>query len=280
MATYSPFKLLPYFAPSPVPLPSYEEIVAAPSTMMGTQNSSRHIVKVGEHFIVKYGTKINFAEGENMLIIRQYTNIPVPTLYAMYKHEPSGTNVIVMEYVPGEVLGDCYNSLSPEDRFSIGAQLRQHLRKLQNIPSAGFYGRAGARPYPAHDALFVKKVGPFNSANDFLEAYFRAQFLEVMNDPEFKSLKRAFVNSSKGHSAPVFTHGDLHHRNIILRRDKSLCIIDWELASYCPKYFELIMPGFYETVTAGLSENEEEPFLPYADLAGWIGGARDEFGYF
>ncbi|KAI1282216.1 kinase-like domain-containing protein [Xylaria sp. FL0933] len=250
--------------------------------MMGTQNPSRHTVKVGEHFIVKYGTKINFAEGVNMLIIRQYTNIPVPTLYAMYKHEPSGSNVIVMEYIPGEVLGSCYNSLSPEDRFSIGAQLRQHLGELQNIPSSGYYGRAGARPYQAHDALFVKKVGPFDSANDFLEAYFRAQFLELikMNDPEFNEFKRAFLDSSKGYDAPVFTHGDLHHRNILLRRDKSLCIIDWELASYCPKYFDFMKAGLYETVTAGLSENEEESFLPYADLAEEMAVARDNFGYF
>lgn len=38
----------------------------------------------------------------------------------------------------------------------------------------------------------------------------------------------------------VFCHGDLCRRNIILRDDGSLCLVDWGFAGYYPRFFELI----------------------------------------
>ncbi|KAH8165040.1 hypothetical protein CIB48_g3187 [Xylaria polymorpha] len=267
MDTHTPIKL-PYFAPAPIPLPTYEEIVAQASFNSIVLDSGRVIVKIGEHFIVKYGKDVNFVEGENMLIVRQYTSLPIPMLYAMYKHEPSGNKVIIMEYIAGEVLSNCYDKLDAKHKALIGAQLRSQLRELRKIPSPGVFGSLGGRPYLAYPWIFKKSVGPFHSATDFLEAYFNAQFPEARNGgrPGIEELKSQFLELSKNHNAPVFTHADLQDKNIILRKDGSICIIDWESSSYSPPYFEFFIYRTYDMVSAGLSEADNDEFLAYAEM--------------
>ena len=44
------------------------------------------VTAVGEHFVVKYGPKVKLQEGENMLFVRQTTQIRVPTVYALFEH--------------------------------------------------------------------------------------------------------------------------------------------------------------------------------------------------
>ncbi|TGJ78620.1 hypothetical protein E0Z10_g10146 [Xylaria hypoxylon] len=270
MATYTPINL-PYFAPAPVPLPTYNEIVALAnqaSSEILVRKLERDIIKIGEHFVVKYGKEIDFVEGENMLLVRQYTSISTPTLYAMYQHEPSGDKVIIMEYVAGELLHNCYGKLDAEQKASIGAQLRWQLSELRNIPSPGFYGLPDGRPYLAHAWTFKTHVGPFDSASDFLDAYFSAQFSKAgrLGHPKIENLKSQFVELSKNHNAPVFTHADLHAQNIILRKDGSICIIDWESASFCPEYFEFFFNGTYSMASSGLSESDRDPILEYAKM--------------
>ncbi|KAI0548658.1 kinase-like domain-containing protein [Xylaria curta] len=263
---YTPIKL-PYFAPAPVPLPTYEEIITQASSEAADQ-ATRTIVKIGERYIVKYGKEIDFAEGENMLIVLQHTSLPIPKLYAMYRHEPSGNNVIIMENIEGEVLSKCYDNLDAGQTASIGAQLRWQLNELRKIPSPGVYGLPGIRPYLAHKWIFKKRAGPFNNASDFLEEYFNSQFSEAGKSARLvlEDMKTKFLELCKNHKAPVFTHGDLQPQNIILRKDGSISIVDWESASYCPEYFEFFVHRTYEVVSAGLSEGDRDSFLAYGEM--------------
>jgi hypothetical protein len=41
----------------------------------------------------------------------------------------------------------------------------------------------------------------------------------------------------RGHKS-VFTHGDLHPGNLILREDKTAVIIDWERSGWYPSFWE------------------------------------------
>ncbi|KAI0188771.1 kinase-like domain-containing protein [Xylaria flabelliformis] len=266
MATHTPIEL-PYFAPAPVPLPTYEEIITQESSKAAGPQK-RKIIKIREIFIVKYGKEVDLAEGENMLIVLQHTSLPIPKLYAMYHHEPSGNKVIIMEHVVGEVLSKCYDNLDAGETASIGAQLRWQLNELRKIPSPGFYGLPGVRPYLPHEWIFKYRAGPFNHASDFLEAYFNAQFSAAgkLARPVLEDMKSQILELSKYHNAPVFTHGDLQPQNIILRKDGSISIIDWESASYCPEYFEFFVHRTYELVCAGLPKGDKDPFLAYGAI--------------
>lgn len=94
---------LPYFAPPdqlPAPLPTVAEILASTQFMTKFQGD-RHpnVVRVGEHFVVKFGPQIRLQEGENMLFVQQATSLSVPKVYALFHDEATGNNFIVQEYV-------------------------------------------------------------------------------------------------------------------------------------------------------------------------------------
>ena len=81
-----------------------------------------------------------------MLFVRQSTNIPVPTLYALFRDEKANLNFIVQEYIPGKGLGSVWTSLETPDKVAISSQLRRNLDELRRIPSPGYYGGLWRQP--------------------------------------------------------------------------------------------------------------------------------------
>ncbi|KAI0006689.1 kinase-like domain-containing protein [Xylariaceae sp. FL0662B] len=274
MATYTHIQL-PYFAPPhtlPAPLPSHEEITAIVSgrsegKQLEVNDDDRGVVKIGEHFVVKYGKELNLIEGENMLFVREHTNIPVPTVYAMFKHEPSKFNIIIMEFISGKPLHTCIGNLSATQRQLVGFQLRSHVAELRKIPSAGFFGVVDRRPYINMSWVFKREAGPFESAVDFIDAYFSAQFGDKTGklNSELDDIKSEFLQISKGLDSPVFTHADLQTKNIILREDNSICIIDYESAGFYAEYFEYFTYGTYDLMLLGSAEGHHDSVMKYSE---------------
>ncbi|KAI8623547.1 kinase-like domain-containing protein [Xylariaceae sp. FL1651] len=232
---YVPLQL-PYFAPLsslPAPLPSFEEIKSvAPSSY----SLDRLIIPIGQHFVVKLGTGIRTLEGENMLFVRNHSNVRVPTVYAIYKH--GDVTVIIMEQIQGKPL----SSVNPVEDQSISEKLRKQVNELRKIPPPGYYGSLGRRPY--NSVLFGSRLGPFVHLNDFHDSFLHVwdQGL-VVGDPSGdarSSVQRRFRELAERHGKPVFTHGDLAPRNILYLPDGSLCIIDWETAAWYPLYWEYL----------------------------------------
>ncbi|MGG6498963.1 UNVERIFIED_CONTAM: phosphotransferase, partial [Bacteroidetes bacterium 56_B9] len=52
-----------------------------------------------------------------------------------------------------------------------------------------------------------------------------------------------FVESLPTHDI-VLTHSDFHPRNIIVRDDKVVAILDWELAGFYPAYWEYVKANY------------------------------------
>ncbi|KAI1343935.1 kinase-like domain-containing protein [Xylariaceae sp. FL0016] len=208
-----------------------------------------------------------------MLLVRKYTSVPIPTLYAMFQNPSTGANFIIMENVPGTPLNTCYAALDDVQKASIGSQLRQSLGELRSIPAPGFYGLPGRRPYlPGQSWIFKDQAGPFHSADEFLDTYFRAQFSSASDSSQadIKELQSQFRALSQSHNAPVFTHADLQAQNIILRDNGSICVIDWESAGFYPAYFEFFIYGTYTMATSGLEKDERDTILEYGDMVALI----------
>ena len=53
---------------------------------------------------MKFGLGVNLIEGENMLFVREKTNIPIPRVFALYSAPETGKNFIVMERILGQTL--------------------------------------------------------------------------------------------------------------------------------------------------------------------------------
>lgn len=63
-------------------LPTVAEIEGSNKILSAYGN--RKIVRVGDHFVVKYGEGINGVEAENMAYVREVTAVKVPEVYACF----------------------------------------------------------------------------------------------------------------------------------------------------------------------------------------------------
>ncbi|KAK4034227.1 hypothetical protein C8A01DRAFT_39285 [Parachaetomium inaequale] len=144
---------LAYFAAPellPAPLPTVAEILE--STRFLVRYGGALVVRVGDHFVVKYGKKVNLQEGGNMLFVRQHTSVPVPAVYALFHDEGTGQNFIIQEYVAGKPLDLVWDTLCLNEEMAITCQLRQNMDEMRSIPSPGYYG--GHRLVFTHGDLF------------------------------------------------------------------------------------------------------------------------------
>jgi hypothetical protein len=110
------------------------------------------VVRVGDHYAVKYGGRTSLQEGENMLFVQQSTSIPVPKVYALFHDEATKNDFIVMDYIPGKDLRTVWSKLNTAEKRAISLQLRRNMDELRSIPSPGYYG--GIWRQPTRDFYF------------------------------------------------------------------------------------------------------------------------------
>lgn len=234
----------------PAPLPNIEEI--ADSTNFLQDYPRNRVVRVGIHFIVKYGGSVSFREGENMLFIKQSTTVPVPTIYAMYSRrqgEEVPINYIVMEFIPGTCLRDEWASLDESSKLAVTGQLRGLFSELRQIPSPGYYGIIGRRPFEDHvfcscwDDRPPVPAGPFTSEAQVLDALAQKYSHHWPEHGKGAFYKRVLPLVLRNHP-PVFTHGDLQRKNVVVRDDGKVVLIDWEAAGWYPSFWEYSMAMF------------------------------------
>ncbi|EGY22376.1 phosphotransferase enzyme family protein [Verticillium dahliae VdLs.17] len=244
---------LPYMAAPellPEPLPTIEDIAASKDILK--ERSGLRVVRIGTHFIVKYGVHVHLLEGENMLYVKHFMPTFVPTIYAIHSHQPEGKgspiNYIIKENILGRPLSSCWSSLDREEKARIACELRNHMNRLRQIPSPGYFGSIGKRPF-SNDAAFwtiyhieqCPPMGPFYTAKQMLQAI--AEDVRNMRQDleagrfmhEFYERVFPIVLDSQ---TSVFTHGDLQRKNIVIADDGAVVIIDWEVAGWYPVYFE------------------------------------------
>ncbi|CAJ2512770.1 Uu.00g008890.m01.CDS01 [Anthostomella pinea] len=192
----------------------------------------RRVVRVGQHFLVKYGPRVVLDEGQAMLFIREHCNIPIPNVYAIFADEETHANYIVMEYVPGKT--------------SISAQLRAQFNELRQIPNEGYYGKSGRRLlddyffWAGDDEHKFVIQGPFETGSQFTEALMQRYLYEGRPVQKADFYRRVLPEAFRNHPT-VFTHADIQRKNIIIRADGSPIIVDWELGAWYPKYWEYFL---------------------------------------
>jgi hypothetical protein len=127
-----------------------------------------------------------------------------------------------MEPIEGSTLDFEWGLLSTQQKDSISAQLRVHLNQIRSIPSPGYYGSIGRRGlldciFWTGDDACAPLDGPFDTEHALNEAM-RSKFIYNDLSPAKAEFYRvAFPAVLQGHP-PVFTHGDLQRKNIIIRR--------------------------------------------------------------
>ncbi|KAI1303481.1 kinase-like domain-containing protein [Xylaria venustula] len=252
MSGYTPITL-PFFAPSHklpgCPVPTLTEVLASTDFLVPPPNDTDKqmcCARVGAHFMAKYGKDVRSIEGETMLFVQQHTTIPVPEVYAIYTFgEGKNTKtMIIMEFVQGITLEKFLDAMMPHHVDMIKEALREQVDQLRRIPAPNYYGTIGYRPF--YDWYQGYQYGPFDNLTDYISEAFDVIFPPYDAQP-FDDLKaygmadfESAVNAHD-HGHPVFSHGDLHELNVIIRYDDGKpVIIDWEDAGFYPAYHEFL----------------------------------------
>lgn len=235
----------PFFAPEntlPAPLPTIADILAS-KDLFPCIFQGRSIRRVGPHYIVKHGN-MKLDEAANMHFVATHCagRVAVPKLYAAFHNKATDSNFIIMEYIEGMSLDALWDSLGETGRSEIAKQLRQSFAALRSIPSQGYYGRLGAQPY---DDIFLGSSltlnGPFTTEAELNEAFYQRY---ASLHPELAAGRGAYYRevvfpSLLTNHPPIFTHGDLQAKNILVRNADGLpFVIDWECSAFYPSYWE------------------------------------------
>ncbi|KAF2729727.1 phosphotransferase family protein [Polyplosphaeria fusca] len=221
-------------------LPSPAEVLAR--SLINQRPSNPPPVKFEElNLIVKFGPTISTSEALCLWAIRKflYGQVPVPEVYGW---DSDGRHVFIyMQLIHGVTLFERYDSLSSDDKRAICQDLRRimsQLRAIRQSPSNQVIGSITHGPLQDRILDSHPGTGPFPIVREFhdhLSWLWRRIALEPekVTDPWRKSLP--------DDGPIVFTHSDLHRKNIIITSTtpaRILSIVDWEQAGWYPDYWE------------------------------------------
>ena len=231
-----------------VNLPTIAEIEAAAEVLSMPDNSAK-VVRVKEQFAVKFGNGIPLSEAENMKFLAANSKVPVPKVYAAFIDPETNRTFIIMEYVRGDNLQKLLPSLTPTEKVIICKLVKDAIIELRKIPSPGYLGTLNRQPY--HDGVFWTKdnnpliSGPFANQKEMNRGILER--LRQTESSQYIQLLQKTVDSTLHDHRPVFTHGDLQPKNIMVEKAEShddgspafkITLIDWEIAGWYPEYWD------------------------------------------
>ncbi|KAL5512323.1 hypothetical protein ACEPAG_3315 [Sanghuangporus baumii] len=197
-----------------------------------------HVAKIASDVVVKHSYRTPMHERLSAELVRKNTAIPVPMHERVFRSRYE--TYLVQQYIPGRVLLDVWSQLGWWRRLQAIITLRFYIHELRCISS-----RVGPPTFPGPPSndgtpqlctgrLFTEHgSGPFLSYREMSRWY--QNRLLFMQQYRKEGLDSAPFDDS---TPLVFTHMDLHPRNIILGDDGQLWIVDWSDAGWYPSWFE------------------------------------------
>ena len=217
------FQSIPAFTPLVTHIFQKEKLPMAKIEQL--QPGSNAVFKVG-NYVIKifapqgmgedYGTNVDVE-----LFGMKWANaqgVPAPKLIADGAvADKYDFRYMIMEHIHGKMLGEVEDSLSYEDKFRIGMQMRNITDKL-NTQCENFTP-IDVMQYAVDNKRWQKEGFPASFQEELL-AY----------------LANMHINENK----KVYCHGDLNCDNILLDENLNVYIIDFADAMYAPIEYELV----------------------------------------
>ena len=234
---------------SQLALPTIAEIEAAANTLSFPDNFTK-VVRVKEHFAVKFGNGIPLSEAEAMKFLAANRTVRVPKVYAAFMDPATNRTYIIMDYIPGNDLQKLLPSLTPSEKSIICRLIRDSINQLREIPAPGYLGTVDRQPY--NDGVFRTTgdnpliTGPFANQNEMNRGILKN--LAQRESPHYIRLLQGMVDRTLYGHRTVFTHGDLQPKNIMVERVDDaaaagdpgfrITLVDWEMAGWYPEFWE------------------------------------------
>ncbi|KAJ5789196.1 uncharacterized protein N7518_006207 [Penicillium psychrosexuale] len=241
----------------------YSGVIGPPSIILDPDDLHRatclcpdkmgaRVVFADSETVAKFGHGVRLAEAEALHLASTRTTIATPRLLSAYILD--GVGYIIMSYEVGESLGKYWDRVSKVEQSRVLEQLRDYVNQMREIPGDFIGGVDGS---PCRDGVFEAgygdytsySYGPYPSEESFDEGMIQAlrdrlpsKVLEGEHDIESDFFNSEYmlyqtVRGLKNHKI-LFTHGDLHAGNILVRTDGTVVLLDWGLAGFWPEYWE------------------------------------------
>ena len=191
---------------------------------------------------VKYGRRVTVDEAISIWVVKKYFGgqVPVP--------EPYGWRVrqdhvfIYMELVPGMTLEQRWSDpdFKEKDEATVREQLNRILALLHQLPHESHNTFVGSiLRGPLIDRVFYElpPAGPFNNLEQF---YIWMEFPQRLLNPS-QRYTDPYLESMPRDSAIVFSHADMHPKNIMVSASglpHILAIVDWGQSGWYPDWWE------------------------------------------
>lgn len=232
-----------------------------------------HVYPLSRRMVVKTGSDVRLDEAATMRFIAENTNIPVPRVLSAFIR--NGDAYIVMERIQGQELAKLWHHISDQTRMSLLNQLRQYVDELRALqpPAAFAVGSCtggSLQDFRQSRAPPPVRFGPFRTIQDFhswLRDGLKQGEAANMEPADFDDVNEMIARQDGSWPPPVFTHGDLNPSNVLVRDDKIVGIIDWEMAGWYPHYWEytslkmasdLVNPVWYDSIDKFLDPYPED----------------------
>ncbi|KAJ0425351.1 phosphotransferase family protein [Aspergillus carlsbadensis] len=175
--------------------------------------------------------------------VTRKAGLPVPRVicYGDHPDTPHAPVSILMTRVPGDELGQVYETLSHEDRDSISQQLAGYLGGLRAWKNPWGLNRICSLVGTPLRSVRVPNhiAGPFESEQE-LNKYLIAP-ASAGSFPSKEAYSAALIRAKKITAMShliVFTHGDLKHHNLMVQGGRITGFLDWESAGWYPDYWD------------------------------------------
>jgi len=191
------------------------------------------LVNTGEKLTIEY---------EAMDFVSHSTSIPLPRAYTLVPVEGDPEySYLVMDYIDGQMLGKVWRTLSSNEKESVTRSVGAFVDELRKLPSSGMISSAKGGPFFDYRfAMDVERIGPFDNEREF-NNWRISQFEKWGTPTQLAEIRRKMRDNHR----VLFTHGDLSHFNIMVRRISDTevvvaAILDWEQAGWRPEYWEAL----------------------------------------
>ncbi|KAI1355813.1 kinase-like domain-containing protein [Xylaria sp. FL0043] len=234
----------------PARLPSVREMES--STNVLKELFTKRVVRIGQHYVAKYGGNVAPIEGRNMIFARQHLKSLVPRVYAIYqrpRRNPSPpVTYIIMEYIHARPISEVWSTMGGTEKLRVVDALRDSLQILRSIPPPDYFGGLGMTKlndevFSAHGEPIRIRNGPFKTESELIHAFilrYRAEGgarLRHKADYYHNILPQVL----QGNGKPVFTHGDLQPKNIMIGSEGKVMITDWAASGWYPIWWEYVI---------------------------------------
>ncbi|KAK3054679.1 hypothetical protein LTR09_004408 [Extremus antarcticus] len=194
----------------------------------------------------KAGYFTDLTEAASMEFVRQNTSIPVPKVYCAFRRK-SGRTYIVMQRSKSHKPAIGWQKRSEDSKLRILTQLKAMIDEMRSLKSpyrdavtsacggSLFDDRLPGLSlrYPVNTS---SRFGPFEDIRAF-HRWLRRPATDI-NESNFHEINELIAaHENMEWSTPVFTHGDLSSLNILVKDDRVVGIVDWEMAGWFPSYW-------------------------------------------